>query len=124
MEEFITNFHFSTNTWGVISPCVLMALDIVTGLLYAWISKTFNSGKMRSGLGKKVGELVIIMIGELFSYAAGLPKEIMNGILVYISFMELMSIFENLDKLDVPIPGFIKRVINNKMGETDDNLSD
>lgn len=121
MEEFIANFHFSTNTWGIITPCVLMALDIVTGLLYAWISKTFQSGKMRSGLGKKVGELVIILIGELFSYAAGLPKEIMNGILIYISFMELMSIIENLDKLNVPIPDAIKKVINNKTEKGDNN---
>ena len=33
----------------------------------------------------------------------------------YISFMELVSIFENLDKMDVKVPGFISKRINNDL---------
>lgn len=112
MAEILENFHFSSGMWGIILPCSLMALDIITGLLYSWANRCFKSAKMRTGLTKKCGELIIIILGELFSFAVGLPKEIMNGILLYISLMEFMSIIENLDRLNVPIPGFIKRVIN------------
>lgn len=68
---------------------------------------------MRAGLGKKIGEIVIIVIGELFSYGVGLPEYIINGVILYIVFMEFMSILENLDKLGVPIPKNIKKALNN-----------
>lgn len=105
--------HFSSDTWAVVLPMILIGVDILTGLIYAWANKCFSSSKMRKGLSKKLGEIVIIVLGEIFSYAIGLPKYIMNGILFYIAFMELMSIIENLDKLGVPIPKQIKDRINN-----------
>lgn len=105
--------HFSSDTWAVVLPMVLIGIDVLTGLIYAWANKCFSSSKMRTGLSKKLGEIVIIVLGELFSYAVGLPKYIMNGILFYIAFMELMSIIENLDKMGVPLPKSIKKRINN-----------
>lgn len=91
----------------------MIGIDFVTGLVYAWASKTFQSSKMRTGLSKKVGELAILVIGEILSFAFGLPKYIMGGVALYIIIMELMSIFENLDKMGVPVPKLVKRVINN-----------
>ena len=67
---------------------------------------------MRSGLTKKVGEIAILVIGELFSYGMRIPPFIMAGISAYIIFMEFMSIMENLKKMGVPIPGFISKVLN------------
>lgn len=113
MQEIIQNLHFSSDTWAVATPFILIGVDILTGLIYAWANQCFSSSKMRAGLSKKLGEIIIIVLGELFSFAVGLPKYIMNGILFYIGFMEFMSIIENLDKLNVPIPKFIKKVINN-----------
>ena len=34
--------------------------------------------------------------------------------------MELVSIFENLDKLGVPIPGSVKKVVNNAQSAIED----
>lgn len=113
MSELLQSIHFSSNIWALAIPFILMGIDIVTGLINAWIKNIFASAKMRSGLGKKIGEAVIILLGELFFYGAGLPKQIMNGIIIYICFMELMSILENLDKLGVKLPKDIKTRLNN-----------
>jgi len=109
---FLSNFKFTNETWVLILPVSLMAIDILTGLLYAWSTETFKSKKMRSGLSKKVGEIAILVIGELFSYGMRIPPIIMAGISAYIIFMEFMSIMENLKKLGVPIPGFIAKILN------------
>lgn len=109
---FLSNFKFTNETWVLILPVALMAIDILTGLLYAWSTETFKSKKMRSGLSKKVGEIAILVIGELFSYGMRIPPIIMAGISAYIIFMEFMSIMENLKKLGVPIPGFIAKILN------------
>lgn len=129
VENILTNFHFVNEFWGLIAPCIMMAIDFLTGTIYAWSAKTFQSKKMRSGLSKKVGELAIIVIGEVLSFSLGLPRYIMTGISLYIIIMELMSIFENLDKMGVPVPKFIRDVINNVSDSIDngkiitDNIS-
>ena len=109
---FLSNFKFTNELWILILPVSLMGIDFFTGLLYAWSTSTFKSKKMRSGLTKKVGEIAILVIGELFSYGMRIPPVIMAGISAYIIFMEFMSIMENLKKMGVPIPGFISKVLN------------
>ena len=113
LMTIIETIHFNNMLWLLLIPAAMMGIDILTGLIYAFITNTFMSAKMRSGLGKKVGELLIIVIGLLFTVGMNLPTEILKGIALYIIFMELMSILENLDKLGVPIPAFISKTLNN-----------
>ena len=109
---FFSNFKFTSEFWMLLLPCAMMVIDFLTGTSYAWSTNTFKSKKMRSGLTKKVGEIAILVIGELFSYGMRIPPVIMAGISAYIIFMEFMSIMENLKKMGVPIPGFISKVLN------------
>ena len=112
MTDILANFHFRNEFWVLIVPLASMGVDFITGTTYAWASNTFKSKKMRSGLTKKVGELSILVLGELFSYGMSLPPYIMGCISFYIIFMEVMSIMENLKKMGVPIPGFIAKALN------------
>ena len=111
--NIIKSLHFSSFVWLLILPPAMMGIDIITGLLGAWVAKDFQSTKMRAGLAKKAGELMIILIGILFTYGMELPDYILNFAALYIIIMELMSIVENLDKLGAPLPKVIKDVINN-----------
>lgn len=113
MAEIVKNIHFASPEWVLILPIVLIGIDFVTGIIYSFLSRTFQSSKMRAGLSKKFGEIIIIIVAELLTVALGLPDEIINFIVFYISLMEIMSIFENVDKMGVPVPKFIKRSINN-----------
>lgn len=109
----IKTLHFASIVWLLFLPTAMMGIDIITGLLGAWVAKDFQSTKMRAGLAKKAGELMIILIGILFTYGMELPDYILNFAALYIIIMELMSIVENLDKLGAPLPKVIKDVINN-----------
>lgn len=111
--EVFEELHFQSMFWLLMLPSALMAIDVITGLMGAWIRKDFQSTKMRAGLAKKAGELMIILIGILFTYGMELPDYILNFASLYIIIMELMSIVENLDKLGAPLPKVIKDVINN-----------
>ena len=127
MNDFmhmIQGFEFRNTFWYLILPMSLMGIDIATGFINAWIRKEVSSSRLRSGLGKKIGEVSILVIGELFIYALRLPKDIMKFFAAYIIFMEIISIIENLDKLGVPIPGRIKKVVNNTYTELKEGDSD
>lgn len=112
VKDVIQNLHFTKDFWVVVVPCILMAVDIATGFVNAWAKHNIKSAIMRQGLARKFGELVIIGIAQLFFYSLGLSKVIVSGVSFYIGIMELISICENLDKLGVPIPKFIKRALH------------
>lgn len=110
--DIIAQLHFTSRIWVIALPSLLMGLDIMTGLVYAWESGTFKSSRMREGLGKKFGELTYICIGAAATVAMGLPHYILIGIASYILFMELMSVCENCDKLGAPLPRFVKKALS------------
>ena len=111
--EVLQNFRFRNEWWVLILPISLMAIDVVTGLLKAFVTKTFQSSVLRAGGCKKAGEVAVLGVGELFTCALVLPDYVMIMVSAYIVFMEIMSIIENVDKLGVPIPAFIRDVVNN-----------
>lgn len=116
MEEllhFVGQFDFRNEWWVLFTPLIIMGIDVVTGVVTAWAKQVFNASIMRTGLAKKVGEIMILVIGELVSYSLMLPDTIMNCISFYIIFMEIMSILENIDELGIPVPKFVRDVINN-----------
>lgn len=114
LTEILKNLHFTSPTWVYALPLILMGVDILIGLVNACFKeKNFKSSVMRTGLTKKVGEISIILVAIVVTYALGLPSWLMKSIVLYIAFMEFMSIIENADKMGVPLPKFVKDLVNN-----------
>ena len=111
--EVLQSFRFRNEWWVLVLPISLMAIDVITGLLKAFVTKTFQSSVLRAGGCKKAGEVTVLGVGELFTCALVLPDYVMIMVSAYIVFMEIMSIIENVDKLGVPIPAFVRDVVNN-----------
>lgn len=111
METFkeLGQLKFTKELWLFIIPGTLMLIDFLTGLINAWVKKEIKSSKMREGLGKKCGESFVLIIGQIFTVGISLPVYFLVGLSGYIILMELISICENLDKLGVPVPGWIKK---------------
>lgn len=116
MEELM-NLHFTHTWWAIILPLVLMVMDIITGYYNAWKNNEVSSSKMRDGLGKKCAELCYIALGFLFKFAFGIDA-IMYFMVIYVCYMEVVSLAENCAKLGLPLPDKIKEKLNNqKKGE-------
>ena len=109
--EYLHELKFTSDIWYILVPLILCALDVITGYLHAWINNDVKSTKMRLGLGKKAGELVYVTLGVVSKYALGI-NSIMVFLTLYISFMEIISLFENCAKLGVPMPEEIKKRLN------------
>lgn len=112
MEEFL-NLNFVNTFWAFILPIFLMILDVITGYIYAWKSNAIKSSIMRDGLGKKCAELCYIVLGTLFKFAFGLSV-VMHFIVLYVCYMEIMSLLENCDKLGVGLPKKWLEKVNNE----------
>lgn len=104
---------FTSKTWVWALPIIMMAFDIVTGYLNAWAKHEIQSSKMRSGIVKKAGEISAILILEIITFAMHIPFDLVKFFSILITFTEINSIIENLDKMGVPVPTWLKSRINN-----------
>ena len=114
MNEIINvleNANFQDKKWMLIIPFSMMIIDILTGIVYAWKTGHLKSYKMREGLSRKFGEVMILFIGQLFTAGFNLPVYVISMFAMYIIAMELISICENLKKLGVPIPKAIDKAL-------------
>ena len=116
--EILENLKFSHEYWEIILPLILMVFDVITGYYNAWKNNNTSSSKMRDGIGKKLAEIVYIVVGIILGYAFDM-KVIGYFISIYIAYMELVSIAENCKKLGVEAPKEIMDKLNNddKEGE-------
>lgn len=115
--RFISEFVF------YLVPLIFMLCDIVSGLAKAYVQKNIISHKMRSGIVKKCGEMMIILLTALVVYSVQWPHQIIAIVSVYMILMEIISIMENLDEVGVPIPKWIEKTINNVATDIDSGTS-
>ena len=111
--KFVSEFVF------YLVPLIFMLCDIVSGLAKAYVQKNIISHKMRSGIIKKCGEMMIIILTAVVVYSVQWPHHIISVVSVYMILMEIISIMENLDEIGVPIPKWIENTINNVATDID-----
>lgn len=103
----LSELQFSHLYWVFLLPAVCAAADIITGWLQATINSCWDSTKMRKGLFRKGGEMLVVVLAYVIYIALSIPVEIVKGVAVYIVIMELVSVIENLDLAGVPMPTWI-----------------
>lgn len=101
---------------------VVMALDYFSGISAAWYTGTLDSRIGLLGILKKLCYLMIVAVGMVLDYLIqllgggfGLSLEgtYFVGLLVIIWLIinELISILENVDEMNLPVPAFIKALL-------------
>lgn len=109
MSYDIQKVNFTSRYWVLLLPLILMAADIITGWIQATVNGTWDSTKMRKGLYRKSGEILIIVLAYVISVAISLPFDVAAFIAGYVVIMELISVCENLDQAGLPVPTWIVR---------------
>lgn len=102
-----------SDLWMYLTPLIFMFADIIAGICNAYVHKTIVSHKMRSGIIKKCGEMLIIFLVSLICFVLQIPHQTVAIVAFYMVLMETISILENLDKIGVPIPDWIEKSLNN-----------
>lgn len=107
--DVLREISYTHRFWVFLLPLVLMAADIVTGWIQASVNGTWDSTKMRKGLFRKSGELLIIIVAYVIYEAIALPVDVPCCISAYVVIMEILSVMENLDQAGLPIPVWLTR---------------
>lgn len=101
---------------------VVMIVDHISGLLRAWSQDSLSSRSGLKGITKKVGCLLLVGAASIVDWliCCGLQRigitidvSACFGLMVtvWLIINELISIFENLGELGVPLPAFMHTIV-------------
>lgn len=121
VSAIATTFVFLIGGFDIAISCLLIAiaLDYISGILKAFINKNLSSEIGVKGILKKVGILVIVMLGVLIDRVAGETGAIRTLVIYYFVANEGLSIVENLGEAGLPIPKKLKEALKALKKETD-----
>lgn len=94
--------------YPIITALIFNALDLITGIITAVKNKDIQSAKLRDGLFKKVGFMLCYFVawlvdtqGSKIGFQFGVS--ILPVIILYVCTTELVSILENICKINPDI---------------------
>lgn len=113
----------------------VMLVDYITGMVAAYTKAELSSSKGLRGIFKKIGYFCLVAVGITTDYiicsalsSIGITSEVtmVFGLIVTIWLIinELISILENLTKLEVPIPDFLVKVISRLKNSVENKAND
>lgn len=136
MDE-TTTFAFSIVTLEALTPQIkagaiilmFIAFDIITGLLKAFATQSYESSVMRQGLYHKLGEILAFIFGVacdiLFPYiGVKIPVSLAGAICVYVAFMEVGSVVENIAAINPDLAKYLHKVFAKIEKPPDDENDD
>lgn len=86
---------------------LLMACDIVTGILKAIKDKRLRSRSAYFGYARKIGAFAIIIVANVVDQILGLNGAVAGATVLFYIANEALSITENLVQIGVKVPSII-----------------
>ena len=110
LDTALDTVQYTHQYWIFLMPLILAGADIITGWIQASINATWDSTKMRKGLFRKGGELLVVVLAFVTEYALEVAAQahIATFLSIYIVIMEALSVLENLDQAGIPLPAVIR----------------
>lgn len=119
----------------IIILIVAMIIDYITGMMSAWLNAELSSKKGIKGIVKKISYLALVAVAMIVDWLIFQGLQQINVDLHYSVFFavlvtvwliinELISVLENLSRMGVPIPNFLKNLINRLKATVDDRGDD
>ena len=97
-------------TWALIA---FVTVDYITGIVYAFCSKTLSSKTGAKGIAKKLAILCVVAVSStLGNFVLG-SDSLRTAVTFYYISNEGLSIIENCVKLGVPVPSVLKNALGN-----------
>jgi len=101
-------------SYSLVSLAMLVILDWLSGVRASrYEGKAIESSRLRRTGDKAIGYSIGLAAIALFTKEVGISRGVMSGVMSglcwYFMVVELWSIIENLDRMKVPLPGWIVR---------------
>lgn len=108
-----TSSAYLLGGWDSALMCLVVAIsiDYISGVIKAYVKKELSSKIGLTGLLKKVGLLLVVMVAVIIDRVTGDTGMVRNLVIYYFVANEGLSIIENLGQSGVPIPQSIRKAL-------------
>lgn len=110
-QEILKFYLYSGNVQYIHFLLILMVIDIVTGLIKAFVNKNLWSRKSTYGYARKIMIFLIIILANAIDQLAHLNGALVLATILFYIVNECLSILENTVQLGLPVPPQIKEVL-------------
>lgn len=106
----------------LIALAVIMAVDFVSGLFAGTKETGVSSRRAFRGLVKKGAMVALVVVAHQLDIVAGTADAqfLRNAMILFLIAVEGISIIENMERLGVPIPPFLRRHFEQMKKEGED----
>ena len=104
LKDIITKNQVGLEVMGI-----FIVLDVITGLIKAVIEKDLQSGVMRTGILKKLLEVVLVVVASLLDVLLSV-NYIATCVSLFLIGMEGLSILENIGSY-IPLPEVLSNTL-------------
>lgn len=128
------SIYFKKLLVPLIIMLIAMAIDYITGLIKAYIQKELSSKKGIIGIFKKFAYILVVVVGIIADYLCKLfiaefdinftfTIPIALLLAIWLTINELISILENLNAINVPMPKFLQTLISKLKNTVEENTN-
>ena len=115
--------YFANVAAPLVVLLVVVISDYITGLIKAYTTRTLSSRIGFTGILKKLSYFVVVGVGMVVDYLISSGIRQINAeftsdlsivsivVIIWLIINELLSILENLSDIGVPLPSFLKKLI-------------
>ncbi len=107
-SEIFKQFFFSGDLYLIKALILLMAIDIVTGVLKAIVNQNLWSRKSLFGYARKLLVFCIIILSNIIDQIIHMDGALVTATIFFYIANEGFSIFENSVQLGLPVPNEVK----------------
>lgn len=107
-SELFKQFFFSGDLYLIKALILLMAIDIVTGVLKAIVNQNLWSRKSLFGYARKLLVFCIIILSNIIDQIIHMDGALVTATIFFYITNEGFSIFENSVQLGLPVPNEVK----------------
>ncbi len=107
-SEIFKQFFFSGDLYLIKALIVLMFIDIMTGILKAFVNGNLWSRKSLFGYARKLLVFCIIILSNIIDQIIHMDGSLVTATIFFYIANEGFSIFENAVQLGLPVPTEIK----------------
>lgn len=95
------------NIYGISILFYLLLADYITGVCVAFVEKKVKSSIGRKGIFEKFGIVMCVFVCTLIDSLGIISVQMQPLVVLFFIANESLSIFENLGRLNVPLPKFL-----------------
>jgi toxin secretion/phage lysis holin len=100
--------------WDIILQALIamVVIDYLTGVMAAYVEKTLNSEIGMKGIIKKVCIFLMVAVANIVDISTGLDEPYLRTAVIWFFIAnESLSALENMGRLGVPLPEFLKQAL-------------